>query len=293
MVIFASLDGKSWGKIHAQRAALRAWHLEHSQLRAFEAAWSDLAFHFWRGLKKRADHSHPRVKRPVDQPELVAFQRSRFGSGKLAGIRDAAAAAFCFYGIRRASEMFGLLRSDVRLLPECVEVTVRKQKNDPFGVGMRCWIPQLPSLGFCCPAQLLRNWCSHWDISWPNCTDGFLFCTTHTTQPKPMSADSWRKALALVITGPAVGSHSLPKGGARWWKFFCRLPDEVVQAQGGWSTPECMRAFYAKFSDSERKDLVVNAAAAAGPPGGSSASNVAQVAVRVVPGVTSILHEPL
>ena len=292
-IIFAALDGKPWGTIQTQRTALRAWHLERSLLREFEATWSDLALHFWRGLKKRADHSHPRVKRPVDQPELIMFQRSRFGSGKLAGVRDAAAAAFCFYGIRRASEMLALLRSDVQLLPDCVEVTVRNQKNDPFGLGMRCRIPKLPALDVCCPAQLLGNWCSQWDNAWPHCSDGYLFCTTHAPQPKQMSGDSWRKALSSLLVGPAVGSHSLRKGGARWWKFVCHLPEEVVQAQGGWTTPDCMRAFYAKFSESERKGMVVVAAAHALPAGGPSASGVARAPLPAVPSIVSILRQPL
>ena len=260
MVVFAGLDGRPWSTIQAQRAALRAWHLERSLLHLFEAAWTDQALHFWRGLKKRADHSHPRAKQPIDQHTLILFQRCRFGSGKLAGMRDAAAGAFCFYGVRRSSEMIQHLRSDVRILPDCIECFVRKQKNDPFGFGMRCWIPCLPELGLCCPYQLIQNWCAHWDVTWAAHSDGHLFCVTHLAEPKALSSDSWRRAILNVLPGPHVGTHSLRKGGARWWKFTCQLPDDLVQAQGGWSTPECMRAFYAKFSETERRDLVIAAA---------------------------------
>ena len=37
-------------------------------------------------------------------------------------MRDAAAAASCFFGIRRCKEMILLLRGDVVILEECVEI---------------------------------------------------------------------------------------------------------------------------------------------------------------------------
>ena len=271
MLAFASLDRRPWGTIQGHRAALRAWHLERSLLHKFDAAWTDMALHFWRGLKKRADHTRSKAKRPVDQRKLIEFQRCRIETGKPAGARDAAAAAFCFYGVRRASEMFALNRSDIVIRHDHVEVLIRKQKNDPCGVGMRCWIPRLPALGLCCPWWALKVWCAEWDSCWAKLGTGHLFCTTGSEIPKQLSGDSWRKALTSVLAGPGVGSHSLRKGGARWWKFSCGLPDEVVQAQGGWATPECMRAYYSKLSEPERRTYMLQAAmrdpsSRAGPP---------------------------
>ena len=164
--------------------------------------------------------------------------------------------------------MLQLVRSDVCVSKNYIEVFVRKQKNDPNVIGMRCWIPRLPELGLCCPHYLLNNWCAHWDLNWKQAPDGFLFCTTHNNQPKAMSYDSWRKALQQNISGSHVGSHSLRKGGARWWRFDRQLPDDIVQSQGGWTTPDCMRAFYAKFSVSERRDIVISAASRTRPLSG-------------------------
>ena len=78
-----------------------------------------------------------------------------------------------------------------------------------------------------------------------------------------MNCDSFRRNLTQFFQTAAVGTHSLRKGGAHWYKTACSLPEELVQAQGGWSAPETMRAFYARFSDSERCDQLLRAASTA------------------------------
>ena len=86
MLLFAQFDGMPWGSISASKCAVRAWHLERGCSDVFEAVWSERALMFWKGLKKRADHSRRRAKRPIYHSELVGFQRARLEAGTVAGI---------------------------------------------------------------------------------------------------------------------------------------------------------------------------------------------------------------
>ena len=69
--------------------------------------------------------------------------------------------------------------------------------------------------------------------------------------------------LARHLNDAQVGSHSLRKGGAQWWKNAASLPEELVQGQGGWSSIDVMRNFYTKFSAAARRQRLVEAAQAA------------------------------
>ena len=58
--------------------------------------------------------------------------------------------------------------------------------------------------------------------------------------------------------GQWVASYSLRKGGASWFKFHTRLSDDIVQAQGGWATPDVMHRFHASYSDDELRTSVMS-----------------------------------
>ena len=113
---------------------------------------------------------------------------------------------------------------------------------------MRCWLPRLPEDEALCPASLLSRWCAARDARWGSAPEGPLFCVAVGRPLRPMSYASFRRAVADSLCDPGVGTHSLRKGGAKWWKER-GLPEEVVQAQGAWASAETMRAFYTRFSD--------------------------------------------
>ena len=92
---------------------------------------------------------------------------------------------------------------------------------------------------------------------------GVFFCVTGAVEPRPVSADTFRRMLSRHLKDAQVGSHSLRKGGAQWWKNSASLPEELVQGQGGWSSIDVMRNFYTKFSASARKQRLLEAARAA------------------------------
>ena len=87
-----------------------------------------------------------------------------------------------------------------------------------------------------------------------------LFCVTGAIALKPISADSFRRMLSRHVQDAQVGSHSLRKGGAQWWKNIASLPEELVQGQGGWASLDVMRNFYTKFSADARKRRLLEAA---------------------------------
>ena len=262
MVIFAGMVGQPWGTIGTAKAAVRAWHVQRDCLSVFDEAWTSRTWHFWRGLKKLADHSLRRAKRPLQLAEALAVQRTRLAQGSDAGVRDAAMVGAAFFGIRRFAEIQALLLGDVVFQDGAVECRIRRQKNDPLGVGMLIWIPRLPQLGPLCPARLLQAWAARRAATWGQAS-GHFFCVTGAVVPRAVSADTFRRMLSRHVGDTAVGSHSLRKGGAMWWKCTAALPEALVQGQGGWSSLEVMRAFYTKYSDADRRVRLLDAAGAA------------------------------
>ena len=262
MTLFAGMIGQPWGTIGAAKAAVRAWHVQRDCLSTFDAAWTSRTWHFWRGLKKLGDHTLRQAKRPFLIGEALAVQRARLAQASDAGVRDAAMVGAAFFGIRRFAEIQALLREDVVFQDDAVECRIRRQKNDPHGAGMLIWIPRLPQLGPLCPAELLRAWAARREAVWGQ-AGGQFFCVTGAAAPRAVSADTFRRMLSRHVRDAAVGSHSLRKGGAMWWRHTASLPESLVQGQGGWSSLEVMRAFYTKYSDADRRGRLLEAAGAA------------------------------
>ncbi len=265
MLLFSAMDKRPWASVTVARAAIRAWHEERGLESAFDAAWTPRAALFWRGLKKRADTSLSKAKMPVNLDELHKFVAARLAARTPAGLRDAAAASTCFFGFRRCAEMRAFSVPDVAFHDEHCELFVRKQKKDPFGHGVRCFLPRLPVLADKCPCALLKQWLDCRARLWPSCPSGLFFFVTGSLECRAVSADSVRRSLSAFFGRPEVGTHSLRKGGAHYWKVDCKAPAELIQAQGGWSTPEVMQAVYAKYSDKERADILLQCASRAAP----------------------------
>ena len=272
MAAFSGLVGKPWATVRLVKSAVRAWHVAAECTEKFEKAWTEKALRFWQGLKRQAPHAG-NAKHPVDQTELHSFLDARLAVATPAGIRDAAAAAFCFYGIRRSNEHLRLQRSQISFPPgeegsRHATAFIAQQKNDPNGKGMTCWIPELPHLGPRCPYLLLQQWCAIWDRTWrPAFADGPLFCVTGKPGPAERSYDSWRKVLAGHFKSSAVGTHSLRKGGAHWYRTVAKVEEEVIQAQGGWCSLDTMRAAYSALTQAERREAVLAGAQKAPAPG--------------------------
>jgi hypothetical protein len=152
---------------------------------------------------------------------------------------------------------------------EYVGVTIRRQKNDPNGKGMICWVPFLKELGRLCPAGLLRQWCTEQEIR-TNSVDDPLFCVI-TSPQKAISYDYWRKTVVQTLKCVEVGTHSLRKGGAHWYKHVAGANPDSIQTQGGWSTPAVMEGVYTRLSPEEcRHDLARSARSAFSQPPGDN-----------------------
>ena len=155
-------------------------------------------------------------------------------------------------------------------------------------MGTRCHVPQIPSLGEACPVKLLQGWLKTRTRMWPECHAGPVFCVTTAKVARHISADTTRKSLAAFFRSSSTGSHSLRKGGAHWWKVHGKVPEQLIQAQGGWSSPDVMRAVYARFDEQERLACFAGAAAnvplsgAVRPPAGAT-PEVSSAAARVAP----------
>ena len=161
---------------------------------------------FWKGLKKSADHTKSGTKCLLEHRDLLKYQSVWAGTGSRAGERDAVVAAVAFYGGRRMAEVPALHRKDVKPKGDFAEVNEKKQKNDPYRRGMRCWIPQFPRLGPLCPFGLLRAWLCQWDETWNQCvSEGNLFFVAASDTPKAVCYDTVRKSLQGECAGPRTG----------------------------------------------------------------------------------------
>ena len=65
--------------------------------------------------------------------------------------------------------------------------------------------------------------------------------------------------MAAPFASSAIGTHSLRKGGAHWFRNTAKIPDDVTQAQGGWADPKTMRAVYSALTEAERRSVILSA----------------------------------
>jgi len=280
MAAFARMDGKPWGSTRVLKAAVRAWHETREAQDVLAASWTPRALRFWRGLKKRADHTKSHAKKPVSLDEFDSYVQGRLARGSAAGLPDAAAAGVCFFGVRRSAEMLAMREEHLSWLgaannPTGAACRVLKQKNDPDGHGMTCWIPAMPQRGDLCPVRLLRRWWLLRRTTWPE-QGGMLFCVTGKREVRAQSYDSWRKSVATHFASSSVGTHSLRKGGAHWFRTQTDVPEDALQAQGGWADPETMRAIYAALTEEERRAAILRAGLSAPSRAGAPALPLAE-----------------
>ena len=201
ILLFTTMDGMSWTRIRLNKQAVRAWHVSRGMVSIFDSAWDERAAHFWRGLKKRANHDSYR-KRGVSVEEVFDLAKARLAVGSPAGLRDAAMAMVAFFGVRRVSEVLQFWRSEVVVTEACISLWIRRQKNDTAGVGQWCWIPRYEGIDNIVSTAVISEWVKWWDTTYPGQHDNAepLFCVTTgqalaTRSPKSVSADSGRKTL--------------------------------------------------------------------------------------------------
>ena len=181
-------------------------------------------------------HSRSHAKVPVSIVSLIVYLRSRLSSPYDAGLRDAAMSALAFFGVRRISEVLSLQLSDIFFERDGITVYIRKQKNDPNGVGMKCWVPYCPALGSLCPGKLLENWKNKWVEMWhPYFSDGPFFTTLSKKVPTQVCYNHFRTTFKNHFSSTCIGTHSLRKGGAAWLRFHAHIDNTLAQLQGGWA----------------------------------------------------------
>jgi integrase len=262
LAMFAPQRGLHWSRTKILKSAVRAWHTVRGEDSYLDTLWDDRARLFWRALKKQARHeSH--AKRPVEIDEQLDFVKTRCGKRTEAGVRDANMANFAFYGVRRARETIQVRRSHFSMEANCAKVFIPKQKNDPLGKGMYCVIPKITNLGQYCPATMLHKWVLAWDAKWVpiGIQDGPLFYVTEKQQCIAVSPDSWRKSWkGHTGNDEQVSTHSLRKGGAKWYKFATNLSDDAIQTQGGWADQPTMLRIYARETAQQLQQQLINAA---------------------------------
>ena len=265
MALFGAMTGLPWSTIQVNKAAIRHWHSIHGFDREYDAAWSERACLFWKGLKKTADHSRKYTKWPLSHEKLQAYQQHSLQKSSQVGIRDAAIVSICFYGARRISETLALSREDVKIDDDFIEVFIARQKNDKYDRGHRCWVPRIPGLLDLCPWTLVKAWIDRWDRKWKSAPkDSPLFFVQNKKEPKPVSYDYVRKSLTGLFGSRDTGTHSLRKGGAAWLRFTLHLDEEVIQSQGGWADRACMQKAYTIITERYQRDSLVEGAALVG-----------------------------
>ena len=145
VMAFTRMAGQSWSTTRTNKSAIRAWHVSRGLPSVFDTQWSPQVALFWRGLKKKASHTSM-AKVAVSIEALWAFQCGRLQKGTSAGVRDAAWAGVCFFGVRRSAETIQLRIEDLAVKDGSIVLFIRQQKNDPFGHGMHCFIAEAPRI---------------------------------------------------------------------------------------------------------------------------------------------------
>lgn len=264
MVLFAEMRHMNWAQIRINRSAVRAWHAANDLLPELNNSWDFKVNMFWRGLKECALHTNNH-KREISLDELFGFIDHRKTTKSLASVRDAALAAFLFFGIRRINEGINLRRCDISDKDGHLQIYIHRQKNDTEGCGHTIWIPDYGLNWAHNPADLIRQWISEWDFKYESSqpTTAPLFCTTKAV-PKHLSYDSCRKTVACFFKQKEdVATHGFRRGGAQFLANDLHLDENLVQHMGGWADASVMSKFYAYKSVGQKRQISLDAFAQA------------------------------
>ena len=132
---------------------------------------------------------------------------------------------------------------------------------------MSCRAPKLPAWSRLCPYVILSSWVRIWDRAWgPQHVESPFFFLARKTTPVAPSYDSFRKVLRTAAPNPEIGTHSLRKGGAWWYKHVALVPPEVIQSQGGWKSSTSMESSYVAFTSAQRREKLLDLASRAPAP---------------------------
>ena len=164
-------------------------------------------------------------------------------------------ASSAFFGVRRASEIAGFRVGDVKVGEACgvVEVKVRCQKNDQFGIGQIARVVALPSWGEPCPVRLESEWLRF--RAWLARNRGHAGRLATAMEGSPLSAGLARARSGLGLASSGVSAswkkgfegRSLPprKGGARFY-VANGMAREATQELRGWKSPAVTEGVYTK-----------------------------------------------
>ena len=127
---------------------LRVWGCSGQVKKAFEVS---------RNRSRRAEVSRNLLRKAVECSDLPSGSTGLGSFLEYAMVsRRAASARFVLFAVRRASEVAGLKASDISVVDSrgVVELKVRRQKNDQFGVGQTAHMVVVPPWRGACPVQL-------------------------------------------------------------------------------------------------------------------------------------------
>jgi hypothetical protein len=183
-----------------------------------------------------------------------------------AGLRDAALAAVCFFGVLRISEALALTQAQVSWENGGATLHISKSKTDQEGVGRDVFIPRIASLGTNCPHRTFRAWWQKAGLLPADVRNNTRFCFVVTKGPRAgqrladaalrAELDKW--AFSQNHNVAAFSTHSLRNGGAVFWRAQ-EVPSAFIQRQGGWKNEVVFNRVYAFSDEAERKLLFQDA----------------------------------
>ena len=214
---------------------------------------------FWKGAKRLANMENY-AKEPVSTQQLQSFLNNLLYCGHQtnASKRNAAWAAFSFFGVRRVSEGANLLLEDVTIKEDGIQFKIRKMKNRSDTTT--CFIPYFKSMNQFCPAKIIEDWIHLRQQHYGNNPKDHLFCTTRGVKAgEKCRPETLRMAVDKFFVSTSISTHSLRKGGACYWAR--NVGRNVCQTQGGWVTTETMDRIYLKISQDELATTLAESAA--------------------------------
>jgi hypothetical protein len=254
-IAFTAFAGSHWSKIETLRSAVAAYHRDYGlPMPEFDSPY--LA-RYWRGLRKSCINV-VKGKEPISKAQFETLVRYWWSKGTPAGFRNAIVACLQFYLMRRVSEVLNMQRSQVTDLGvgKGLVFEILRQKNDPFGRGMKVPLPESTKDGMPL-GQMLRYYMSlvpHW-CPLVASTRGKYFAATQFTR------DAWNRAIreALEACFPGIdrtgiSSHSFRKGGCTR-ALQVDMPQDCMIDVAGWNSAESWMA-YGKRPLEERQAFI-------------------------------------
>ena len=177
---------------------------------------------------------HTTKKEPITVPQLEQLVTCKADAvASLYNIRSVVICLLAFAAFLRFDELAKLVRSDVEIKRDMLQLFIESSKTDQYRDGG--WVLVASSGKVTCPVALMSRYLDRAKLS----DDSPLFVSLSYTRLRELVLEAFKY---IVPDISAIGTHSLRSGGATA-ATNAGIPDRLFKCHGCWSSDSAKDGF--------------------------------------------------